>query len=130
MTIPQYRSQYQSPYIGKSNGDPASALVTALIRYIYKGACKLLSGQATSLIRPGDQSSKSSHDLQPQELPVRFLSIVFISFLLESKGCPSLDNLVGLLGGLEGRVAWVVLELVGCGGTSLVSNLGESARWV
>lgn len=44
----------------------------------------------------------------------------FFSCLLESRG-PRLGNLVGLLGGLEGRVAGVVLELVGCGGTSLVS---------
>jgi hypothetical protein len=64
------------------------------------------------------------------KLPVHLLTSSFFSCLLESKGCPRLGNLVGLLGGLEGRVAGVVLELVGCGGTSLVSNLGESARWV
>jgi hypothetical protein len=39
-----------------------------------------------------------------------------------------LGNLVGLLGGLEGRVAGVVLELVGCGGISLVSIPYRSAH--
>jgi hypothetical protein len=54
------------------------------------------------------------------KLRVRSITSSFFPCLLEFRG-PRLGNLVGLLGGLEGRVAGVVLELVGCGGTSLVS---------
>jgi hypothetical protein len=66
MTVQPSEAQYQFPYLEKSRGIPASTLVTALIRYIYKGACKLLSGQASSLLGPEEQSARSSHDPRPQ----------------------------------------------------------------
>jgi hypothetical protein len=101
-----------------------------LIRYIYKGACKLLSGQASSLIGPEHQSARSSHDPRHSSSGSARSHPRFFSCLLESKG-PGLGNLVGLLGGLEGRVARVVLVLVACGrGKTMVSGLYGDARVV
>jgi hypothetical protein len=61
--------QYQSRTFSRSRDVSTSTLVTALIRYIYKGACKLLSGQASSSHRTRRPVGlRSSHDLRPQAL--------------------------------------------------------------
>jgi len=87
-------------------------LVTALIRYIYKELA--IGCPAKLLLHQAKRFSK------PHKLPTASLASVNItcsrlqSLLVVVQSRPMVVHLVGLGGSLEGRVAGVVLELVGC----------------
>jgi hypothetical protein len=91
--------------------------VTALIRYIYK---ELVNGRPAKLLLRPAQKFSQLHKLSTstrEPLLVALHSLAHI--ILDSSGVvrsrPMVVHLVGLGGSLDGRVAGVVLELVGCG---------------
>jgi hypothetical protein len=91
-------------------------LVTALIRYIYK---ELMDGcPAKILLRPAQKFSQL-HKLSTSTREPLLVALRSLPHILNSSGVvrsrPMVVHLVGLGGSLDGRVAGVVLELVGCG---------------
>jgi hypothetical protein len=96
------------PNVSKADSRTDPTLVTALIRYIYKELAKA--------VRPSYSSTKQRDSLSFTGFPIASLASVnpASSLLMWPSQRPMIVHLVGLGGSLEGRVAGVVLVLVGC----------------
>jgi hypothetical protein len=105
--------------------------VTALIRYIYK---ELIDGcPAKLLLRPAQKFSQlhklSTSTREPLLVALQSLAHIILDSSGVVRSRPMVVHLVGLGGSLDGRVAGVVLELVGCGRWLVILRVVRVRCW-